>query len=489
MIFMNNETKATQRYSDSGNIRYPSPESILSKCGRKVKTLLRDTPIEAFLIGTAGAVCATMLAYSNEVQRSHKIPLAFSEISQLEKQAKAEGKEVGAMTQYYAKVNDVTMKTLEAWNNSWANETKDNSREFAKQLGERMVKDSNYGSQHTYTITDLLEQMPMLAENASKTMEGYTKNISLIQTLNRELDATWTTEHQDHYRTETYWDTENYTTTDGSGDNRHTVSHSRQVLKTRSVYDHTTHTYNYHPENGEKTSALLGELKNNKEYLAWPQVLSRVKKINQPNQDAIVISRTKGEKVPKLSKGEISDLVNTWNHGSTYNQNKDRITSAVENIPTMNATWQSAKATAKSVQYDTNSRSDSGPSEYQRINEIKSQTKNLESGISEIMGGINQVSSQVPGLKKSLDDYVHSLTEIKATGTSINPKEAQKAIIKTVESWYSANIKEGFNMDMFRWHRLFLWGLFGAVAGGLVGAGLDKIGNRYDWYGNKERDF
>jgi hypothetical protein len=446
-----------------------------------IKDFLRDTSIEVAAIGLAGAICAGVLSYEHEVERSHKVPLAFSEITQLERLAKVDGEEVGEMSEYYAKLNDIVMKTYEAWNLSWERSPKDNKTEFALELRKRMSKDSEYGLNHTYTIRDLLQSMPNLAGAASRKIGGFTKNQALIQSLNQELDATWTESHIDDYRTEVYWDTETYTDSDGK-------SQSRTVMKTRQVYDHTTHTYNYYPQNGENAFVSLSQLKSQMPNLTWPENLLKVKKVNQPNQDAIVTSRIRDEKVPELSKAEILDIVNAWNHGSTYNQNKTLINSVISQIPNFENNWGSARRNAQSIQYDTYHHFDSGPQAYQVVEGILGQTKSLEQGISGIINGLRQVHSQAPRLENLIDNYISALTSVESIGVNIDPEKAQEEIMKTIQSWYSMNIKGGFDIDMFRQSYIVLWTLLGAIAGGLIGLGVDKLGDQFNWYGDSNRD-
>jgi len=457
--------------------RYDKPEGLehdtfVGKAFRKTKEIFRDTPIELLLLGITGAAFAAVMSYSHEVARSHKMPLAFSEISQLESEALEYETGFGAMTEYYAKLNDVVMKTLEACNISWANGEKDNTNTFAHELGKRMRKDSEYGLKFHYTINDLLEAIPNLAENANEIMSRFSRNQALIRSLNEELDATWTESHFDHYRTETYWDTESYTDSNGN-------SHSRQVMRTRIVYDHTTHSYRFHADHAANADRLLKDLESAIGHLNWPEELVRAKKVNAPNQDAVVVSRTKGEKVPELSDAEILDLVNSWNTGSTYNVNKPKIMNVVNNIPDYPEKFAAANETSRSTSYNTYSHSDSGPKEYQTVNEIMKSGREMDSGITEIVNGINQAYLGAPQLKKTIEEFV----QLRG-----NPDDLNAEIMMTVKSWYQSNMKGGLDVDMFRLHCIFLWGLFGAVAGGLTGLGLDKLGTRYSWYEDRRSD-
>ncbi len=71
---------------------------------------LRTSPVEVAIGAVLGCALASGISYRNEKQRTHCIPLAFSEITQIEKDAQEQGVSPGPFNIYLPKVNDSAMK-------------------------------------------------------------------------------------------------------------------------------------------------------------------------------------------------------------------------------------------------------------------------------------------------------------------------------------------------------------------------------------------
>lgn len=437
--------------------------TLFNKATEEMKVLLRDTSIETYLFSVVGAVCAMFLSYSYEVERSHTIPLAFSEITQIESRAVLDGTEVGPLTEYYAKLNDVVMKTLDAWNKSWEGNPKTNHIQLGEEFKARTTRNPMLCFYEDYTINDLLDTLPELASNAFQSMKDFNRHLPLITSIKKEFEASWAESHYDHNKTVYYTDS------DGK-------EYSSQE------YDYTTHSYYYYPEHGEKASVLLSELAIRLAEFKWPEILLKASDVSEENKNAIIRSMSKAD-IPTFTQSEFLALANAWNTGSTYNQNKPIIYSSLEKVPEFDKKWQVMKGQASSISYNTGSHFDSGPDEYSEANQILESIGSLEHGIAEIVNGMKLVKSEAPELKKSIENYISALNNLESTSSTFNPAQAQKEIFKTVKTWYNVNIKEGLDVDMFRWHCILLWGLFGALAGAGLGFGIDKIGDKYRWYG------
>ena len=78
--------------------------------------LLENTIAEVYIGVIAGAILAGAISYSHESARNHSLRLAFSETSEIERRAKAEGRKVPNITDLLSKTNDFYMKHFEAWN-------------------------------------------------------------------------------------------------------------------------------------------------------------------------------------------------------------------------------------------------------------------------------------------------------------------------------------------------------------------------------------
>ncbi|MBM3233007.1 hypothetical protein FJZ18_02470 [Candidatus Pacearchaeota archaeon] len=77
-----------------------------------VSTTSAKITFGAILVGAI----TTLVSYKYETQRSSSIPLAFSEVTQIEKDAASVGTHLENINRYLPKVNDCAMKIFESWN-------------------------------------------------------------------------------------------------------------------------------------------------------------------------------------------------------------------------------------------------------------------------------------------------------------------------------------------------------------------------------------
>ena len=76
------------------------------------RCFLRETSIEVALGATVGFFCETPFFMYHEYKLEGSIPLGFSEISQIEREAKQRGETVGPVTYFYAFTNETPMKNF-----------------------------------------------------------------------------------------------------------------------------------------------------------------------------------------------------------------------------------------------------------------------------------------------------------------------------------------------------------------------------------------
>lgn len=449
-------------------------KEMVSSAYSSFKYFLRETPAEIFILGGLCMTLAGGISGRHEYLKKRQIPLGFSEITQIEQDSQRQDKNIGEITEYYAKLNDATMKIFENSNVAWKNTLFGNNHHaFAKELEYNM--DPSLRTHH-YNLSMLLDQLPKLGQNAYQKMADLAALRLRIKTVNQTLDDAWATSHIDHYRTEHYTETEHYTDSDGN-------SHSRTVHKTRQVYDHTTHTYNYHPENGEAGSRLMTSLTNQYPILKWPEILKLTKQTNAEGEYAAEQSRAEKFKQKMLGQQELLKIANTWNFGSAYNVNQNNIFGTFKKIAPLAQDWQVKKTTAHSVSYNTGSRSDSGPREYQSSEHALENGRSLENSLDGIFIGIEKVASEAPKLKKAINEYIGVVLD----GKEGNPGKLKTEIMKTALKHYNKNFPEGFNVDRSNYLNTFFWILGGMIVGGLIGAGLDKLGDNRDWFADQRR--
>jgi len=459
------------------------PSEILRNGYEGFKELLKTTRMEIGLCACAGLLLGTTILCNHESERGKTIPLGFSEISQIEEDVRYSNNQVepeeievmtnrgkrmithiGHITRYLASGNDAVMKIFESWNESNEGDSSNMGRRFAREL------ESHYDSllnSHHYSLDNLLDDIPALADRALNKLDDFVHVKRGIEAVNKHFDMSWDENHIDHYRTEVYTDTETYTDSDGN-------THSRTVLKTREVYDHTTHYYTYNPAEGEASSKLIDALLGKYPELKLSEKIMMAKKTNSGGEDAARKSRKERKDNP-LNAQELIDIARAWNIGSTIRVNLPIVSSTYSGFPFRADQWRAAKNTARSEVYDTYSRFDSGPKEFQIAEQILAEGRSIDRGTFEVLDGIEYTRAMAPVLKEK----VHQYAELINNGENGKAKKLRKEVMDISKTIYKKNFKGGLDVERVRWSMIALGGLLGAVAGGLVGWGLDGLGNAY----------
>ena len=400
-------------------------------------------------LSVAGMILAGSLSYRHESYRGTHLPLAFSEIHQLEKDAEKAFTELNPLTQFYAKANDATMKVFESWNQS--HETKDPPKEFALLLANRLGGRGTVKKFH-YNLKELLDQLPPLGRDLLGRFAPHQAAREGIHLANRHLDRAWTEYHQDHNKTVVV--RKSRTVTDGKGNSR-----TEYYTTTEQVYSHTTHTYTYYRAQGESASHTLDALLAKTLNLTVKQTLMRPSQIGKENQEAIAKSRKKKEL-------NLLELASTWATGSTFSVNYPVMMSAWTSLPAHADRWRVAKGTAHSTWYITYSRVDFGPREFQVAEQALANGRKLERALSNLLGGLSAAVTDAPLLEKKITSLITSLTE---------PGKDQKAlaedVLQTAQALYAKNFQGGFDVAGFRWYMIVLLTLLGGMGGSAMGFG------------------
>ena len=429
--------------------------------------LLKDTPIEIALMGVLGAAIATGTSWHHESNREKRIPLGFSEIRQIEKKYETEDKPVPPFTHYLMSTNDATMKVFECWNIANKRAIIDSPYEYFAQELENVTGPNQhiYG----YNLEEFLTILPERAQAALGEFKNFTSAAIQIDQANSNLDRAWSESHVNHYRTETYTETETYTGGDGK-------MHTRIVTKTRQVYDHTTHSYTYRKENGEVASAQLDSTIASHPDLVFTEAMPFVAETGAENEYAMDTSRKKSDE--RMDQAELLQTANTWNTGSTLNVNLPTVCSTWSSLHQDADSWRNAKSKAHSTTYITYSSYDSGPREFQTAKTALGNGREFVNATTEIANGPTYVIETSPSLLYEVKNFI----AVELDNKPGNGKKAGRKVLDTAIEMYKTNFKGGFEVDRFRGYMPAIFGVLGLLAGGAAGAGLNHLGDKYKWY-------
>lgn len=373
----------------------PSPKArpaVVRKVQEKwqdFKELLRRTSIEILIGVGIGVVGGIAYSHHHEETRTHVIPLGFSEIHQIERDAAKQGKEVGPTTRYLTSVNDLTMKVFETWNDSWEQTyVGDNTHKFAFLLDMRMDPTMKF---HKYEVYDYLRTLPAESQAVLDQLKDFVAVRDGIRPIAGHFDRAWDESHIDTYHTEYYEEEETETDSDG---NTHTV----MVTKSRQVYDYTTHSYWYYPKEGEQASSGLDKLLKEHPALRFDEVLLSASQTNAEGEYAAQKSR-KNEGKKSWTSGDYQQIADRWKQGSTLVQNLPAIYGHWSGLPGDADAWRSAKRTAHGDSYITYSHHDSGPREMSVAENAASRGHALDAKITEVLEGVEFVQKNTPVLE------------------------------------------------------------------------------------------
>lgn len=434
---------------------------------KEFKYLLEKTSIEIALFAVLWAGIAWYNQYNNESRRADKIPLAFSEIGQIERDAAREWRKIWPIAAYSMRLNDMCMKIFEAYNHSRytfvpSYETKKFSSELYDARDFRHI--------YKYNLHDLVDTLPSYIPQVQQHLSTYKTALTQLTPANHNMEKSRDEDHDDQYRTET----KTRTTYDKDGNPNGTETYTEQV------YDHTIHTYDYNKKQGE-----LGAKQLNALFAEIPvlQLNEQIKTTSQTNADGEYAAERSREIWPgnRLTVEQLLEIANTWFSWSTIMSNTNNISKLYPQLHTQTKQRNMDKKTAQSDRYTTYSSSDNGPREFQTAKNTANVGKQIENSINEILASIQLTQDKIPILAEKIKAF--SGADLDAYVTSEREsKQLEEEILMITKEIYQANFKEGVNVDRFRRGMVFLFGLIGLIAGGVVWAGIDYIGQRTPLY-------
>ncbi len=364
----------------------------------KTKQVLRDTPAEVAIIGTIGLMVGLGLGWQHEAAREASIPVGFSEIHQMEREAGAEGRQIGPMARYLADANDMTMNVFNAWNTA-------NKRTMAGSPVPNFASelDFNAGQKmriHHYELPHYFKALPNEADAARRLLAPYDQVRGQAADANSQLSRTWDESHHDVTHTE--WHTR--TVNDGNG-RSHTETDSEQV------YDHTNHSYSYDRAHGEAASTSLDALAQKGRAASFTEDMRTAKQTNAEGEYAAEKSRGLRQ-VP--SPEEALKYARAWKDGSTLMTNLPVLHARLGDLARDADQWRGEKSRAHDEHYTTTSRSDSGPREYQTVERALSHGRDLERSVSEVLEGVDYTRAVTPVLEAKIAEKLAHLRELDA---------------------------------------------------------------------------
>jgi hypothetical protein len=445
----------------------PAPAALAAPfAGRRVSYNLRDgdngfrqlvrTIGVKSLVGIlVGGLVAGGLSNHHETAREGHIPLAFDEISQVERDAAAQGVDVQPYSHYLLHNNDLVMKAFEASNLSYEKlRMGSHAHKLARELEIKMTQ-----RQHSHEMPDLFKGTPGDIAAVRQELGPITQTAAAMRNADSDLANAWDESHVDNYHTEFYTETVD----DGNG-----KSHTE--LRSREVYDDTTHTYTYNRGPGEAASADLDRARAAQPQLSIPESLRTTSATHAEGQYAAEKSR--GLKPDqRFTQDQAMKIANTWATGSTYNENVGKLVALWNgDLRADGNQWRNDKNTAHYERYKTTSHSDPGPREYQTSSRALGDGQDFVNTVERMTAGIDYTQQNAPILEAKIRQLI--AIELDHNGNG-NSKQLAADIIKIAKTMYKMNFDRGVNPTEFRTWLVVLWTVMGAAAGGALGKSVE----------------
>ncbi len=430
-----------------------------------LRYLIFNTRVEIVAgLVTAGTIAGVLSYRDNKKQEAH-IPLAFSEIESITRKFEEKGQKVPALTHEYAVINDFAMKIFESSNDALSqNESNATfARELQKHMEENVVDHNSIG--------EYAKAFPSISREAIQSLKGPINASKELPAVVNAFDAVWDESHYDHYHTEVYYTTE----CTGSGKTRH----CGPKRHTKKVYDYTTHTYTFHPEEAAQAERLLQAFLNKYPDINISQLV-RATETGEANQNAMRKSMAdffkKNFKDKQPEAADYLKLANTWATASNFTEYFPAIRQSHAELKRLSGAWSWSAKDARSTSYTTYRRSDSGPREFQIVEEIVSNGIRMGQNTSDITKGIALASRQVPELNNKINEFI----DVSLNGKPGNADKLRTEILDGARDVYKANFERGFDVYPFKWGIVVLLTLAGMAIGAAAGAGADHLLNKYE---------
>jgi hypothetical protein len=421
---------------------------------KRIKRLLFETPIEVMIgVLLVGAISGPLI-YRNRAARAGEIPIAFSEVEQIQKDFNRAGKPVPPLTEFYAVNNDVPMKVFES--NNIALAMGKSHMIFATELRTRV--DAAFKTHPL--ISTYAEEMPQDANAALQSLDKLTTAEKNMPPIHNAFNKAWSEWHHDVTHTK-HWTTREC---DSKGKNCHTVSHSK------TIYDYTIHSYTYHPEAGQRAAALLNAFLSNNPDLAISEKLYLSSETHAENQEAIAKSMKRELEGKTPTEDQYLKFANTWARGSNLLKYASGVANDYGTLRGIANDWNGALSTAHDHRYTSLSHYDSGPREYQIAEQAQKYAGSITQGSHEITDGIAFSRDAVPKLDSLIKQYVDVVLNHKPGDAD----ELRSDIMQTARDIYQKNYEAGFDVQPFKWLDVILWTMLCMALGGAAGFGVDR---------------
>ncbi len=439
-----------QRLHDVFNALHPT--RLYEGAKELVLTTSIEVPVMAALLG----IFAFTASYHHENAKRGQIPLAFSEIGASRLYIEQiNHRRIPPLTNYYSALNDMVMMIFEA-NNLAYTQWDGSDKKFAYELEKKIDQ-----SMRVHTLyTDYTPRFPGYVAGARQSIKPFTDADQDLAPIIEALDEAWHESHRDVTHTETK------EVCDSDGKNCHNEDYE--------VYDYTIHRYRYDNEQGVKSVQLLKAFALKHPDIHIAEELIKPWKTEAENEWAIRESRRRlpGYKPP--THEQYMSMARSWATGSNYEQRGPVIYQSHGEVLADTPVWETSRKLSHNHRYTTTSRTDSGPEEFQVAEAALADARNLSQNIGMISGGITLAANNVMPLQVKMQRFV----DIELHGGKGNGHKLRGEIMREARALYAANYSGGFDTQPSKWGMVVLWTFMGLALGGLLGLGLDKLGQR-----------
>lgn len=430
----------------------------------KVKDVFKKTAIEIYIVSALGALLGGVFMANHESYRANYIPLGFSDIAQIEKEANNDKGAVGPVGRYLTSTNDAVMKVFECRNRAYANSVTFDREIFARELENKMVPEFKIDK---YELFNYLDNLPEQSENALAKMDNFNQVRKALVDINSDLNDAWTDIHIDIYRTETH--------TDEDGN-----------VETEQVYDHTIHTYTYHPDFADVASSELNKIVDEYYFLGLDEKFITIKQTDAEKEYLAEKSRKNISNLDKrMTPEQLLEIANNWYFGSTIKNNIPKAQDSWSSIKSDSTEFDLSRATAHSERYITYSPYDNGPYEFRVCEQTLDDGIRTYRLINEMISGIDFVQEKAPVLEAKINELI----KVELDKKDGNARKLANQIIDISMDMYKLNFNEGFDIHTYRVWLVILAVIGGGGAGAAAGYGLDKLTNKYNLYDKKIEDY
>jgi len=347
---------------------------------------------------------------------------------------------------------------------------KQSMHKFASELDIIMDPALNH---HNHPLYKMLKEVPENAAELKKELKELDTTRNELPSVSGNFKSSWHEDRDDTYHTEFY----ECGSTDSKGN-----YHSQTC--TRQVYDYSDYTHTYYKDKGNQASASLDELLIKHPDLRYKQELKIASQTNAEGEYAIETTAKLDNRDVRLTKQELMKLSATWKYGSTFYLNNLEIINYWNSLKNQNIGWKNVKDKIPSVQehrkYTT---SWPGPEEYQLCGNISENVNHVQKFINETFEGINLTQSEIPLLEKDINEMI----AVEMNGKKGNSGKLYNSIMDRSRKIYRENFKNGLDVEGGRNYAVLISILGGIVVGGLVGAGVDNLADKYNWW--QPRDY